>query len=187
MWQLLTIIFHCHQTALHSLHCFEVSTRPDLSASQVSTTLSLTWTLTRNGLGHEALSRTGSTSTELTAVVLTTPLTGKHNLAEPGLLNSAIVYSSFLPDLTSSGRSQLGLTPGGGSTPSARGSWSKTGRGTGLPWTTSSSTDRLPNCENPTTWRSCDHNKGDGGPEKLSMRRNEGGWRSRQWRSAGGM
>ena len=132
-----------------------MSTRPDLSASQVSTTLSLTWTLTRNGPGHEALSRTGSTSTELTAVVLTTPLTGKHNLAEPGLLNSAIVYSSFLPDLTSSGRSQLGLTPGAGSTPSARGSWSKTGRGTGLPWTTSSFTIRRPNFEKLTNDACC--------------------------------
>ena len=56
--------------------------------SQVSTTLSLTWTLTRKGPRHEALSPMGSASTELTAVVLTTPLTGKHNLAEPGLLNS---------------------------------------------------------------------------------------------------
>jgi len=97
----------------------------------------------------------GSASTELTAVVLTTPLTGKHNLAEPGLLNSAIVYSSFLPDLTSSGRSQLGLTPGAGSTLSARGSWSKTGRGTGLPWTTSSSTIRRPNFEKLTNDACC--------------------------------
>jgi hypothetical protein len=121
--------------------------------SQVFTTLSLTWTLTRNGPGHEALSRMGSASTELTAAVLTTPLTGKHNLAEPGSLNSAIVYSSFLPE--SSGRSPLGLTPGAGSTPYARGSWSKTGRGTGLLWTTSSSTIRRPNFEKLTNDACC--------------------------------
>ncbi|KAL6843123.1 hypothetical protein ACP4OV_026836 [Aristida adscensionis] len=37
-------------------------------------------------------------------------------------------------------RSPLGSTPGNGSNPSARGSWSRTGPGTARPWTTSSST-----------------------------------------------
>ena len=161
----------------------------DLSCvPQGSTTLSLTWTMTRNGPGLEALSQTGSALMELTTMVSTMLWIGtqSHRACFSELSNSILIVApSWWCSI--SGRSLLGSTPGTGSTPSARGSWSRTGHGTGLPWTTSSSTDRLPNCENPTTWRSCDHNKGDGGPEKLSMRRNEGGWRSRQWRSAGGM
>jgi hypothetical protein len=46
-----------------------------------------------------------------------------------------------------SGRSLLGLMPGNGSSRSARGSCNRTGRGTGLPWTTLSFTVALTNSE----------------------------------------
>uniref|UniRef100_A0A0D3GX46 starch synthase n=1 Tax=Oryza barthii TaxID=65489 RepID=A0A0D3GX46_9ORYZ len=46
-------------------------------------------------------------------------------------------------------QSLLGLKPAVGSTPSAKGSWSKTGPGTGLPWTTLNCTIQLTNFEAP--------------------------------------
>lgn len=122
------------------------------SAHQGSSTLSSMWTTTRNEPDLEALSPTGLASTELIATVLTMPWTGKHSLTELAarFTEPCNSYSSWRWRVPFSGRSLLGSTPGAGSTPFARESWSRTGHGTGLPWTTSSSTVQHPNCDSPT-------------------------------------
>ena len=129
----------------------------DLSCvPQGSTTLSLTWTMTRNGPGLEALSQTGSALMELTTMVSTMLWIGtqSHRACFSELSNSILIVApSWWCSI--SGRSLLGSTPGTGSTPSARGSWSRTGHGTGLPWTTSSFTIRRPNFEKLTNDACC--------------------------------
>ena len=148
----------CRRTVLLcNLHIewVEVNTTQDLisrAAHQGSSTLSSMWTMTRNEPELEALSPTGLASTELIVTVLTMPSTGKHSLTEPpSSLNPAILaHLAVGMHVPFSGRSLLGSTPGAGSTPFARESWSRTGHGTGLPWTTSSSIVQRPNCDSPT-------------------------------------